>query len=170
MADEELIREGRVWVLGDDISTDLMMPGEVMRLGGNGHRECFRANRPGWVDQVREDDLIIGGRNYGCGSSRAAHLNLLRNGIRGVVAESLSRIFFRNAINGALPVLTCQGVSKTFTEGDIARVNFTTGVVENLTKGTSLQGIAFPPDSPPMEILRVGGLTQLIKQELERMK
>ncbi|MBI2863418.1 MAG: 3-isopropylmalate dehydratase [Chloroflexi bacterium] len=168
MADEELIREGRVWLLGDNVSTDLMMPGEVMRLGGEGYRQCFRANRPGWVDQVREGDLIVGGRNFGCGSSRPAHLNLLRNGICGIVAESLGRVFFRNAINGSLAVLTCPGVSKAFDEGDTARVNFSTGVVQNLTKGISLQGIAFPADSPPMEILRIGGLMRLIEKELAK--
>jgi 3-isopropylmalate/(R)-2-methylmalate dehydratase small subunit len=77
----------------------------------------------------------------------------------------MSRLFFRNAVNTGLPVLICTGVSAVFDEGDVARVNIETGEVTNLTKGVSIKGEALPPDSPPLEIIKVGGLTAFMHQE-----
>mgnify|MGYP001449516407 CR=1 FL=1 len=157
----DMIYKGKVWKFGDKISTDLMMPGAQVLAGQDksrpAHKWCFNANRPEWADQVQPGDIIVAGTNFGCGSSRNGALQLQRNGIATVIAESTSRIFLRSAVNIAMPAVWCKGVHDAFEEGDIAEVNVTTGEIKNLTKGTALQGDALPEDSPPMQILRAGG-------------
>jgi len=167
-----MIFEGKVWKFGDNISTDLMMPGsEVLaRPGisdGEAARYCMHANRPDWTTQVLKGDIVIAGRNWGCGSSRPAARLFKELGISAIVADSMARLFFRNAVNIGLPVLVCRGVSNAFEEGDRARANIETGQVSNLSKGIRLQGEALPEDSPPMQILRGGGLASFMRQEME---
>jgi 3-isopropylmalate/(R)-2-methylmalate dehydratase small subunit len=161
---------GRVWKFGDNISTDLMMPGdEVLTKPGLSDTEaacyCMNANRPGWAPQVQEGDIIVAGHNWGCGSSRPAARIFKTLGISVIVADSMARLFFRNAVNIAMPVLICEGVSKAFDEGDLAKVELETGEVTNLTKGVTLRGEALPVDSPPAQILKVGGLDAFMRQE-----
>lgn len=164
-----MIFEGRVWKFGDRISTDLMMPGHLHSRPDISDEEaslyCMNANRPNWAAQVRKGDIIVAGHNWGCGSSRPAARLLKVLGISVIVADSMSRLFFRNAVNIGLPVLMCKGVSDAFTEGDSARVNIETGEVTNLTKGLVLQGEALPADSPPMQILNAGGLDSFMRSE-----
>jgi len=162
--------EAKVWKFGDNISTDLMMPGdEVITKPGLSDEEaaryCMNANRPDWAPQVQKGDIIIAGRNWGCGSSRPAARMFKTLGISVIVADSMSRLFFRNAVNIAMPVLICQGASEAFDEGDLARVNLETGEVTNLTRGVTLRGEALPADSPPAQILRAGGLVSFMQQE-----
>ena len=158
-----MIFEGRVWKFGDNISTDFMMPGtKVLATPGITDEEasqyCMSTNRPDWAARVQKGDIIVAGSNWGTGSSRPAARLLKALNISVVVANSIGRVFFRNAINIGLPALMCSGVSQAFDEGDIARVNVETGEVTNVTKGVTLQGEALPADSPPMQILRAGGL------------
>jgi 3-isopropylmalate/(R)-2-methylmalate dehydratase small subunit len=159
-----MILEGNVWKFGDSINTNLMMPGSRMTVEESAPR-CMMANRPEWAAQVRKGDIIIAGRNWGCGSSRPAESVLKLLGISAVVADSMGRIFFKNAINRGLPVLICPGVSQIFAEGDRARVNVETGEVMNLSKGTQVRGEALPADSPPMQILLAGGLEAFMRQQ-----
>jgi 3-isopropylmalate/(R)-2-methylmalate dehydratase small subunit len=99
----------------------------------------FRANRPGWVDEVRPGDIIIAGRNFGMGSSRPASRSLKLLGISCVIAESINGLFFRNCVNYAFPAMECPGVSALFAEGNVAQVDFGGGAVRNLTSGKTLQ-------------------------------
>jgi 3-isopropylmalate/(R)-2-methylmalate dehydratase small subunit len=166
-----MIFEARVWKFGDNISTDLMMPGdEVLSKPGLSEKEaacyCMNANRPDWAPQVKEGDIIVAGHNWGCGSSRPAARVFKTLGISVIVADSMARLFFRNAVNIAMPVLICQGVSEAFDEGNSARVNLETGEVTNLTKGVTLKGEALPADSPPSQILKAGGLNAFMQQEV----
>ena len=162
-----IIIRGRVWKFGDYISTDLMMPG-FFRTQGMSEKELSRhamhANRPDWGEQVKDGDIIVAGRNWGCGSSRPAPRLFKVLGLGGVVADSVSRLFFRNAVNIGFPVLICPGVSDAFEEGDEAEVDFETGQVRNITRGITLHGEALPVDSPPYQILKAGGLEPLLKQ------
>ncbi len=165
-----MIFEGKVWKFGDTISTDLMMPGaEIIANPGisdeEAARHCMQANRPGWAKQVQKGDIVIAGRNWGCGSSRPAARLFISLGIAAIVADSMSRLFFRNAVNIGLPVLICEHVSEAFEEGDRAWVDIQTGEVSKLTKGNGLQGEALPADSPPMQILLAGGLGSFMRQE-----
>ena len=163
----ETVFEGKVWMFGDNVSTDLMMPGYIVLARKLSDEDaaayCFTSNRPGWVDEVRPGDIIVAGRNFGCGSSRNGARMLQLNGISVVLAESTSRIFMRSSVNIGMPTLWCPGVSKAFDEGDKAQVNLVTGETKNLTKGTALQAEAWPEDSPPMQILRAGGLIPFMK-------
>lgn len=165
-----MIFEGKVWKFGDDISTDLMMPGDTVLTRPDlsdkeAAKYCMHANRPDWAQRVQTNDIIIAGHNFGCGSSRPAARQFKTLGISVIVADSISRIFFRNAVNLAMPVLICQGVSQLFDEGDMARVNLETGEVTNLTTGVTIRGEALPHDSPPAQILKAGGLEAFMRQE-----
>lgn len=163
--------KGRVWKFGDHVSTDLMMPGAAV-LARPGLDEkaaaehCMSANRPGWAAEVRPGDVLLAGRNFGCGSSRPAQRLLRALGIVVVVAESFSRLFFRNCINTGFPVLICRGVTEAFEEKEIAEVNLETGEVRNVTRGTVLVGEALAPGTPPYEILRAGGLRPLLEKRV----
>jgi len=165
-----MIFEGKVWKFGNDISTDLMMPGDTVLTRPDISDEeaakyCMHANRPDWAGRVKKGDIVIAGHNLGCGSSRPAARQFKTLGISVIVADSISRIFFRNAVNLAMPVLICQGVSQVFDEGDMARVNLETGEVTNVTRGVTIKGEALPADSPPAQILKAGGLEAFMRQE-----
>ncbi len=161
--------KGKVWRFGDNISTDFLMPGFTQ---GTTPQEraafCMRANRPEFAREVRPGDVIVAGRNFGCGSSRPAARNLMTLGISSVIAESFGRIFFRNSVNLGFPVLYCNGVSEAFNEGDILQANFQSGEVKNLTSGKSLQ--AEPLPEVAMRILNAGGVVALLKKEYGKQK
>ena len=160
----------RTWTFGDKISTDLMMPGSRVLAGDlqgrPAHHWCFEAIRPGWAEQVRQGDVIVAGRNFGCGSGRDPSPLLRTLGIAAVVADSFARSFFRNAINSALPVLICPGVRAVFHDGDLLFADLETGLVRNETRGMELRGEALPAESPPMQILRAGGFEPFIRAKL----
>ena len=118
-APDSLVVEGRVWVFADDnINTDLMMPASVFAKPLDVQlRNVFATYRPRWVDAVRKGDIIVGGRNFGTGSSRPASMLLRRLGISALVSETINGLFYRNCINYALPALECEGIRKMAQEG-----------------------------------------------------
>jgi len=140
--------EGRVWKFGDNISTDLLMPGRS-RYGKVDPSEmkyyCLVDERPEFSRNVKTGDIIIAGRNFGCGSSRPAMTNLMDLGVSCVVAESVSSIFFRNCASVAFPVVICKGVTSKFEDRDIAKVMLAEGEVHNVTKGVALKAEPYPP-------------------------
>ena len=156
--------KGKVWKFGDKISTDLLMPGFSR---GETPQEratfCMRANRPEFAQEVQSGDVIVAGKNFGCGSSRPAARNLIALGVSCVVAESFGRIFFRNSVNLGFPPLCCKGVYDAFTEGDTLEANFHTGEVKNLTSGKVLQ--ADPLPEVALRLLDAGGVVALLKEE-----
>lgn len=167
----ETVFSGRVWKFGDKISTDLMVPGSyVLARRGIDPLEaaqyCMRANRPDWAAQVRPGDLLIAGRNFGCGSSRNASEPLKTLGIAAVIVESVSRIHLRNAINTGLPTLVCPGILGLAEEGQRLRVDILTGKVINLDTGAELQADSWQPDSPPYQILMAGGFMPFFEEKL----
>jgi 3-isopropylmalate/(R)-2-methylmalate dehydratase small subunit len=162
MSDETL--RGRVWTFGADISTDLMLPNYV----NNGSeaeqaRVVFAANRPGWVDLVKEGDIIIGGPNFGTGSSRPAARSLRNIGIRCLVAETINGLFLRNCVNFGLPALECPGVAAAFEEGQTAEILFDRHIVRNAATGAELKALPVPREL--MALMRGGGLYPVMKQE-----
>jgi 3-isopropylmalate/(R)-2-methylmalate dehydratase small subunit len=167
-----LVRRGRVWAFGDDISTDLIMPGAILWghvKGAAARKSAMMPNRPGWAaNEVQPGDMIVAGSNFGCGSSRPAP-RVLRDELllSCVVAESFSRLFQRNAVNIGFPVLICPGITAFAAEGDELEVDFDSGLVRNLSHGTELYGEPYPPDSPPGQLLRLGGLRPFLERWLE---
>ena len=108
--------------------------------------------------------MIVAGENFGCGSSRErAPANLKKLGIGCVIAESFGRIFLRNSVAIALPVLICRGVSKAFEEGDELELDYGRSLARNLTRATELQGTPLPPEL--VRIVAAGGMMELLKQE-----
>ena len=154
----------RVWKFGDNINTDLILPNVAFYLTPQEQlRYVFRANRPGWVDEMRAGDILVGGRNFGMGSSRPAARNLKNLGVACLVAHSINGLFYRNAVNFAFPAMECEGVEALFEEGDTAEIDFDTGTVRNATRGGSLTGRTIPPEL--LKIVDAGGIFPLLERE-----
>lgn len=155
---------GRVWLFGDSINTDLMYPGFVTTLPeAERPKYCMGANRPGWSEQVKEGDIVVAGKNFGCGSSRPAAKSLRSLGVSCLLAESINGLFLRNAINFALPALSLEGVSKMFKEGDMAEVDVRSGQIKNLKTGETKMTSPLP--QALITIVESGGLIPLLKKE-----
>ena len=154
----------RVWKFGDNINTDLILPILAFYLTPQEQtRFVFKANRPGWVDLVQPGDIIVGGNNFGTGSSRPAARSLKNVGLSCLVANTLNGLFYRNCINFAFPGLECPGVDQAFEEGDVAEVDFDTSVVRNVTRNVTLNGRPTPPGL--LDLLKAGGIYPLLEKE-----
>ncbi len=155
---------GRAWVFGDEINTDTMAPGlyfkeplEVLA------RHCLEAVDPDFAPNVQPGDIVVGGRNFGVGSAREQAAMALRElGVGAVVANSFSRIFYRNAINFGLPVLTLPA-DAVISAGDVLEVDPVAGTVDNTTTGQR-----YPVEPIPEHLLAMiaaGGLMPWLRQQ-----
>ena len=159
-----MIVRGRVWIFGDDINTDLILPGHaVMRPVAEQPRYAFEATRPGWSQQVRPGDILLGGRNFGTGSGRPAARILTQLGITAVVAESITGLFYRNCVNYGLPPVPAPGILAAFAEGDEAAIDLPGGRIVNLTTGAEIAGEPIPEIL--FEIVTAGGVFPLLERE-----
>jgi len=155
---------GRVWTFGDDINTDLVIPGyTVTQPIAEQATHTFEANRPGWVDEVRPGDVIVAGRNFGVGGGRAIGSVFRIHGLAGIVATSFNGLGLRNCVNAGLPVLPCPGIDEVFTEGDVAEVDWELGTVRNATTGAELQGRPLP--AAIRDIVLQGGVEAILRRE-----
>ncbi len=155
---------GKVWKFGDHINTDYMSPGFGREEPWEKRKKYILHIHKAFTEGCQPGDVIVAGNNFGCGSSReAAPANLKKLGIGCVVAESFGRIFFRNCIAVALPVMACKGVSALFSEGDQLELDFEKARVKNLTTGGEIQGPSLSPDL--INIVRAGGILELLKRE-----
>jgi 3-isopropylmalate/(R)-2-methylmalate dehydratase small subunit len=167
------VSEARIWKLGDNISTDLLVPGAsvLARSGTLSEQEaaqyCMSANRPGWAEEVGPGDVIVAGRNFGCGSSRNGAAPLKTLGISAVLAESVARIHLRNSINTGLITLICPGICTSVDEGQHLSLDLESGMVRIVESGQELQAERWPEDSPPMEILRSVAFMPFFRQRLQ---
>jgi len=155
----------RAWVFGDDVDTDQIIAGRyLVKLDPRElAKHVMEAADPKFASEVRKGDVIIAGRNFGCGSSRErAPLALKAAGVSAVVAESFARIFYRNAINLGLPVLTCAGVHKGFKTGNKIGVDVRVGKVQNLSTGKTFKAEPLPDFLS--EIVHAGGLLRYMKR------
>jgi 3-isopropylmalate/(R)-2-methylmalate dehydratase small subunit len=159
-----LVRTGRVWLFGDNINTDLIMPGKALALPrAQQHTLAFEAVRPGWSKAVQPGDLIVAGRNFGMGSSRPIDSVLRACGIAGIVAESVNGLCLRTLVNGGIPAIDCAGAASLFREGDIATVDFTAALVRNDGSGATAQGRPLAPLLA--DIIAAGGVMQMLIRE-----
>jgi 3-isopropylmalate/(R)-2-methylmalate dehydratase small subunit len=155
---------GRVWKFGDDINTDLMLPGSLLTASEAAQaRAVFSANRPGWVNQITPGDIIVGGRNFGTGSSRPAARSLRNIGLGCLVAESINGLFFRNAVSFGFLALECPGVHAAFEEGHAAEVSIEDWTVRNRDTGAVLQ--AKPVPERLLSLMTSGGIYPLLEAE-----
>jgi len=157
--------EGRVWKLGDDVNTDLIIPGKYKLNITNLDelsKHAMEGVDPDFADKFRSGDLIVAGKNFGCGSSREqAPLVLKHIGVSTIIARSFARIFYRNAINLGLPVVECNDVNR-ISDQDLLRVDLETGVIKNLTKEDTYRIKSFPTEL--WQILYEGGLVEYVKR------
>ncbi|MEZ0094885.1 3-isopropylmalate dehydratase [Streptacidiphilus sp. EB129] len=155
---------GRVWVVGDSVTTDAMYPAFAMRLPiPEAARHVFYELRPGWTDQVAPGDIVVAGRNFGLGSSRPVAALFRELGVAALVAEEFNSLFLRNAINHGLPALTVPGITAAFRDGDTARLDFGAGWIENTATGARLVGGALP--ALVLDILAAGGILPKLARE-----
>ena len=157
---------GKVWVLGDDIDTDIIIPTEYLALKtiDDMKQYGFSPLRPELAGQIQKGDIIVAGKNFGCGSSREhAPIAIKAAGVSCVIAETFARIFYRNAINIGLPIIECPEASKGIDEGDEVEVDFDSGMIYNRTKGTEFKGQAFPEFM--QKIIKAEGLVNYINAQ-----
>ncbi len=159
-----MVIRGKAWKFGDGISTDHIAPGRLFHLRSNLPelaKHCLEDARPDFASKVRPGDFVVGGRNFGQGSSREhAPVVIKLCGVGAVLAKSFARIFFRNCINVGLPVLILD--TDSVNEGDELEVDLAAGKVRNLTNGTESDT---PPLPPVMRrIIADGGLVEHIKK------
>ncbi|MGQ9599581.1 MAG: 3-isopropylmalate dehydratase small subunit [Anaerolineae bacterium] len=156
---------GRVWKYGDDVNTDVIFPGKYTYSITDRKEMAQHALEdldPAFAKNVRPGDLIVAGKNWGCGSSREQAVICLKEaGVGAIIARSFARIYFRNCINEGLPIVTCNAVDSVET-GDEVTIDFGAGKV--YTPGGEY---TFPPLDPSvMEILSSGGLVPYVRQKL----
>jgi 3-isopropylmalate/(R)-2-methylmalate dehydratase small subunit len=156
--------KGFVHKYGDNVDTDVIIPARY--LNTTDHKElakhCMEDIDANFVANVKKDDIMVAGNNFGCGSSREhAPIVIKESGISCVIAKSFARIFYRNAINIGLAILECEEAGERISVGDEVSVDFDTGVITNITKGETYQAVPFPDFIK--EIISAGGLLDAIK-------
>ncbi len=155
---------GKAFKFGDNISTDHIVPGRLLHLRSNLPelaKHALEDADPTFVQRVKEGDFVVAGKNFGLGSSREhAPLVIKMSGVSAILAKSVARIFFRNAINVGLPVLICD--TESINDGDTLEVDLETGKITNLTNGTELRSSPMPEIM--LRILNEGGLVAYIKK------
>lgn len=160
------IFKGRVWKFGDDINTDLIITGKRLMCMDSDELACaaFENLRPDFARGVRGGDMIFGGKNFGCGSSReSAPASLKAAGVGLIIADSFSRIFYRNSVNLGLPVIECPEISSAVEDGDTAEVDLDSGEIR-LPSGKTM-GFQPIPDHV-RRILDAGGLVNKVREDL----
>lgn len=154
--------EGKVWKFGDNVDTDQIIPAE--RLVSNNleilNRYMFEKVRPGFADQVKKGDILVAGKNFGCGSSREhAPICLKEAGFSCIVAESFARIFYRNSMNIGLLLVECKVDAE---EGDTLRITLEDGTIRNIASGKEFRFANYPPFIA--DLIEAGGLVNLVKE------
>ena len=160
--------KGPVFKYGDNIDTDVIIPARYLNTQSEAElaSHCMEDIDTNFVKVVKDGDVMVGGYNFGCGSSRAhAPMVIKESGISCVIAKTFARIFYRNAINIGLAILECPEASEKIDSGDEVAIDFDTGVITHLTKGETYQANPFPDFIK--KIIQAGGLMADIKNRQE---
>jgi 3-isopropylmalate/(R)-2-methylmalate dehydratase small subunit len=155
---------GKAWKFGHDIDTDIILPARYLNKSTPEHlaAHCMEDAGTSFAQDVKAGDIMVGGKNFGCGSSREhAPIAIKACGIQVVIAESFARIFYRNALNIGLPIMECPEAAAGISQGDEVSVDVTTGIIKNLTKNVQFQARSFPPFM--QDLIRAGGLIPYIE-------
>jgi 3-isopropylmalate/(R)-2-methylmalate dehydratase small subunit len=156
---------GRVWKFGDSIETDAINPYYRYPTMEELKRHTMEAYRPEFAREVQPGDILIAGRNFGCGSSRPG-LVLREVGIVAIIAESVARLFLRNSIARAIPIFMAPGITGIVNDGETVEVDYPSGIVRNAATGASVALRKFPPLIE--EIFAAGGLPEYAYQRYLR--
>ncbi len=157
---------GRVWKFGENIDTDLIIPArylnvfEPLELA----KHCMEDINPAFAREIQPGDIIVAGKNFGCGSSREhAPIALKAAGVSAIIAPSFARIFYRNAFNIGLPIFESPPAAEKIRAGDDIVINMASGVITNLTQNERYQTTPIPPFM--QEIISAGGLINHIQRK-----
>ncbi len=157
--------EGIVFKYGDNIDTDVIIPARYLNTQSAAElaAHCFEDLDKSFLVRVKPGDIIVGGENFGCGSSREhAPLAIRGAGVSCVIAKSFARIFYRNAINIGLPILECPEAANAIEDGHTVLVDFDTGTITDKTSGETFTAAPFPPFI--QNIIEKGGLLASLQQ------
>jgi 3-isopropylmalate/(R)-2-methylmalate dehydratase small subunit len=164
----QTVFEAKAFVYGDNVDTDVIIPARYLTTIDPSElaQHCMEDLDPSFVSICAPGDLMVGGKNFGSGSSREhAPISISASGVACIVAESFARIFFRNSVNVGLPIMECPGVTEGAESGDVFRVDIDTGEVTNVTKGRTFRGTPLPPFM--RDILDAGGLMPWVARSLK---
>ncbi|BDZ67159.1 3-isopropylmalate dehydratase [Methanobacterium ferruginis] len=163
--------KGKVWKFGDDVDTDIILPGRYLVLTEEEELAAcvMEGHDPDFSKKVKEGDIMVAGKNFGCGSSREhAPIAIKAAGISAVVAESFARIFYRNSTNIGLLLIESKGISKNVEEGDEIEINMDKAVLKDLTNSKEFEIKPLPEFM--MGIMNEGGLISYLKNHLAEIK
>ena len=157
------MEEGKIFKFHNDLDTDQIIASQYLLLPNldemKGH--AFESLDPDFAKKVKPGDFVVGGENFGCGSSREhAPIAIKASGVSCVIAETFARIFYRNSINIGLPIIECKEASERIEAGDEVEIDFDSGIITNKTKGESYKGQAFPEFM--QKIIKAEGLMNYI--------
>ncbi|MBO5055290.1 MAG: 3-isopropylmalate dehydratase small subunit [Lachnospiraceae bacterium] len=158
--------KGIVFKYGDNVDTDVIIPARYLNSSDPAElaTHCMEDIDKDFIKNVKKGDIIVADKNFGCGSSREhAPIAIKAAGVSCVIAETFARIFYRNAINIGLPIIECPEASRGIEAGDEVEVDFDSGIIKNLTKGTQFKGQAFPEFM--QKIIAAEGLVNYINQK-----
>ncbi|MDW7671024.1 MAG: 3-isopropylmalate dehydratase small subunit [Bacillota bacterium] len=163
-----MIAKGKVFVYGNNVDTDVIIPARYLNDSDPAilASHCMEDIDAHFVKEVARGDVIVAGKNFGCGSSREhAPMAIKTAGVSCVIAQTFSRIFYRNAINIGLPILESQDLVNDVEKGDQLEVDFTSGTIINRTQNKTYQTQPFPPFI--QALIEANGLVGWVKQEIE---
>ena len=158
---------GKVFKYGENVDTDVIIPARHLNtwIAEELAKHCMEDIDADFVKNVKTGDIIVAGKNFGCGSSREhAPIAIKASGVTCVIAPTFARIFYRNAFNTGLPILECEEAAQKIEAGDEVEVDFKTGVIKNITKGEIYQAEPFPDFIS--KIIESGGLVNYVKNNL----
>ncbi len=151
--------EGKVFRYGDNVDTDVIIPARYLNTSVEAElaSHCMEDIDKDFVKKVEKGDVIVAGKNFGCGSSREhAPIAIKAAGVSCVIATTFARIFYRNSINIGLPIMECAEASREIAPGDVVEVDFSTGLITDKTSGKVYQAEPFPPFM--QDLIKAGGL------------
>lgn len=160
--------KGKVWKVGNDIDTDVIIAARYLNDASdeNMRKHCLEDAIPNFSEVITAGDILVAGKNFGCGSSREhAPISIKAAGISCVIAESFARIFYRNAINIGLPIITNPQAAQEIAAGDKLEVDTEQGVLRNVTQGKEYAIEPFPPFL--QEIISAGNLLNYVKNKVK---
>jgi 3-isopropylmalate/(R)-2-methylmalate dehydratase small subunit len=162
-----MLLRGRVWKFGNDIDTDAIIPARYLNTSDPQElaRHVMEDADKGFPDKVRAGDILVAGKNFGCGSSREhAPIAIKASGIQAVIAKSFARIFYRNAFNIGLPIFESSDASEKIQQNDEVEIDAAKGIITNLTKKEVYRSNPIPPFM--QELIDAGGLIAWTKRKL----
>ena len=160
---------GKVYKYGDNVDTDVIIPARYLNAPSPDElaKHCMEDIDASFATEVQPGDIIVGGANFGCGSSREhAPIAIRACGVRCVIAASFARIFYRNSINIGFPILECPEAAAAIQNGDQVSVDFDSGLIRDETTGAEFRATALPPFIG--RIVEDGGLLPYLKARLEK--